>query len=78
MNLSLNPACGDSNGSNQIEKDKVLYLLDLLERRWENGQCDLVCGVLLDYWAMLVYVDVLFTCGECSYNSLGSWPYSKE
>ena len=78
MNLSLNPACGDSNGSNQIEKDKVLYLLDLFERRWENGHCDLLCGVLLDYWTMLVYVDVLFTCGEYSYNSLGSWPYSKE
>ena len=27
---------------------------------------------------MLVYVDVLFTCCECGYNSLGSWSYSKE
>ena len=27
---------------------------------------------------MLVYVDVLFTCGECGFNSLGSWPYSRE
>ena len=27
---------------------------------------------------MLVYVDVLFTCGECGFNSLGSWSYSKE
>ena len=78
LNLSLNPACGDSTGSNQIEKDKVVYLLDLFEGRWENRQCDLVCGVLLDDWAMLVSVDVLFTCGECSFNSLGSWSYSKE
>ena len=75
LNLSLNPACGDSTGSNQIEKGKVVYLLDLFEGRWEKGQCDLVCGVLLDDWAMLVYVDVLFMC---SFNSLGSWSYSKE
>ena len=27
---------------------------------------------------MLVYVDVLFTCGECGFNSLGGWFYSKE
>ena len=78
LNLSLYPACGDSSGSNRIEKGKLVYLLDLFEGRWEKGQCDLVCGVLLDDWAMLVYVDVLFTCGECSFNSLGSWSYSKE
>ena len=78
LNLRLNHACGDSTGSKRIEKDKVVYLLDLFEGRWEKGQCDLVCGVLLDDWAMLVYVDVLFTCGECSFNSLGSWSYSKE
>ena len=55
-----------------------MYLLDLFDGRWEKGQCDLVCGVLLDDWSILVYVDVLFTCGECSFNSLGSWPYSIE
>ena len=27
---------------------------------------------------ILVYVDVLFMCGECSFNSLGSWSYSRE
>ena len=27
---------------------------------------------------MPVYVDVLFTCCECDFNSLGSWFYSKE
>ena len=27
---------------------------------------------------MLFDVDVSFTCGECSFNSLGSWSYSKE
>ena len=27
---------------------------------------------------MLVYVDFLFTCGECSLNSLVSSSYSKE
>ena len=24
------------------------------------------------------YVDVLFTCRECGFGSLGSWSYSKE
>ena len=27
---------------------------------------------------MLVYVYVLFTCGKCGFNFLGSWSYSKE
>ena len=27
---------------------------------------------------MLVYVDVLFTCDGCGFNSLGSWSYSKK
>ena len=78
LNLSLNPACGDSTESNRTEKDKVVYLLDLFEGRQEKGQHDLVCAVLLDDWAMLVFVDVLFTCDECSFNYLGSWSYSKE
>ena len=55
-----------------------MYLSDLLEESREKGQCDLVCEVDLDDWANLVYVHVLFTCGECSFNSLGSWSYSKE
>ena len=55
-----------------------MYLLHLFEGRWEKGHCDLVCGVLLDDWAMLLYVDVLFTYDECSFNSLGSWSYSNE
>ena len=78
LNLSLNPACSDSTGSNRIENGKVVYILDLFEGRWEKRQCDLMCGVLLDDSAMLVYVDVLFTCGECSFSSLGSWSDSKE
>ena len=32
-NLSLSPACGDSTGSNRIEKGKVVYLLDLFKGR---------------------------------------------
>ena len=78
FSLSLNPVCGGSTGSNRIEKGKVVYLLDLFEGMWEKGQCDLVCVVLLDDWAMLVYIDVSFTCGEPSFNSLESWSYSKE
>ena len=54
LNLSLNPACGDSTGSKRMEKDKVVYLLDLLGGRWEKGQCDLVCVVHLDDWANAV------------------------
>ena len=27
---------------------------------------------------MLVYVDVLFMCGECVFNFWGSWSFSKE
>ena len=78
LNLSLNPTCDDSTGSNRIEKGKVMYLLDLFEERWKKGQCDLVCGVFLDDWAMLLYDDVLFTCDEDSFNSLGSWSDSNE
>ena len=55
-----------------------MYLQDLFEGRGEKGQCDLVCGALLGDWVMLVYDDVLFTCGECSFKSLGSWSYFKE
>ena len=32
LNLSLNPACGDSTGSKRIAKDKVVYLLDMFEK----------------------------------------------
>ena len=27
---------------------------------------------------ILVYVDVLFTCGECGFNTLGCWSNSKD
>ena len=46
-----NRAYGDSTGSNWIEKDKIVYLLDLFVRMGEKGQCDLVCGAPLDDWA---------------------------
>ena len=36
LNSSSNPACGDSTGSNCIEKDKVVYLLDLFEGRGDT------------------------------------------
>ena len=52
LNLSLNPACGDSTKSNRIEKGKFVYLLDLFEGRLEKVQCDLMCGVPLDDWAI--------------------------
>ena len=31
-----------------------------------------MCGEPLDDWANGGYVDVLFTCGECSFSSFGS------
>ena len=71
-----NPACGDSAGSNQIEKDKVVYLLDLLEGMGKKEPCDLVCGGPADDWVNADYVDVLFA--KCGFNSFGSWSYSKE
>ena len=37
-----------------------------------------MCGAPLDDWANGGYVDVLFTCGECGFSSLGSWYYFKE
>ena len=37
-----------------------------------------LCGAPLDDWANGGYVDVLFTCGECGFYSLGSWSYFKE
>ena len=56
-----NPACGDSAGRNQIEKD-IVYLLDLFEGMRKKGHCDLVCVECLSMIGlMLVYVNVLFT-----------------
>ena len=37
LNFILNPASVDSTGSNQIEKDKVVYLLDWFEGRKRSG-----------------------------------------
>ena len=38
-----------------------------------------MCGAPVDDWEkMLVYVDVLFMCGECVFDFLGSWSFSKE
>ena len=43
-----NPACGDSTGSNWIEKNKIVYLLDLFVRMGEKGHCYLVCRAPLN------------------------------
>ena len=37
-----------------------------------------MCGASSDYWTNGGYIDVLFTCGECGFGSLGSWFYSRE
>ena len=33
-----------------------------------------VCGAPLDYWANGGYVNILFTCGDCGFCSLGVGP----
>ena len=38
-------------GVTGLRKTRVVYFLDLFEGRGENGQCDLLYGVPLDYWA---------------------------
>ena len=49
-------ACGDAAGSNQIQKDRVVYLLDLFKGRGKKGWCDLVFGAPLDDSANSGYV----------------------
>ena len=40
LNLSLNPACGDSTGCNRIGKDYGRVSPRLVRRKVEKGQCD--------------------------------------
>ena len=37
LNLSLNPACGDSTGCNRIGKDHGRVSPRLVRRRWRKG-----------------------------------------
>ena len=64
-------------GVTGLQKTRSVYLLDLFERRGEKGQCDLAYGAKV-IGLMLAYTDVLFTCGDCGFNSSGSWSYFKE
>ena len=49
-----NPPCGDSSGSNWIDKYQDRVSLDLFEARGEKGLCVwCVCGVPLDDWATI-------------------------
>ena len=74
-----NPACCYSTGSTQTEKDKVCApLRPAWEKRGESTVWFSVSGALLNDWANGGYVDVLFTCGECSFSSLESWFCSEE
>ena len=38
-------------GLTELEKIRLVYLLDLFEGKGEKGQCDLVCGAPSDDWA---------------------------
>ena len=62
--------CGDSTGNNQIEKDQGCVSRGLVERkRGERAVWFSMCGAPLDD-LLIFYVDVLFMCGECGFNSL--------
>ena len=84
--MALNTACGNSTGSNRIEKGKFVNLLDLFQGRREKGLCDLLCGVLSDDWAILVYVEVyspvmsvdliLWGAGPILRNGCGFWGHN--
>ena len=66
-------------GKSELKKTRVIYLLDLFEERGEKGAVWFsVCQGPLDHWANGGYIDVLLTCGECGFCSLGSWCYSKK
>ena len=65
-------------GLTELEKIRLVYLLDLFEGKGEKGQCDLVYGAPSGDWAKGGYIDVLFTCSECGFSSFGSWTYSEE
>ena len=70
-------------GSIKLQETRNPTFGDLGSPNWKRtGSCiSWTCfeekGAPLDHWANGGYVDVLFTCGECSFCSLGSWSYSK-
>ena len=67
-----NPTCGDSTGSNQIEKDWVGGPPGLV---WRKREGEVVwfsaCQVPLDDYANGGSVDVFFTYDEYDFSSLG-------
>ena len=76
---SENPTCGDPTGSNWIEKDQDhVPPRPVWGKRGEGAVRFSLCGVPLDDWANGGYVDVLFTCGECSFSSFRSWSTHSE
>ena len=75
-----NPACGDSTGSNRIEKDQVRLSPRFVWGKRGEGLVRFSVWSAFSWlcWCWFMYVEVLFTCGERGFNSLGSWSYSKE
>ena len=64
-----------------LAKARVVYLVGLFEGKGSNKQWNLLRVEHLQIIGLLCnggYVDVLFTCGECGFGSLGSWSYSIE
>ena len=69
-----NPACVDLIGGNRIEKDQDrVPPRPVRGKRGEGPVWFSVCGVPLDNWGNGGYDDVLFTYGDCSLSSFGSW-----
>ena len=72
MWLFRNRACGDSTGSNRIEKDVVGVPLGLV---WGKGGGGVVwysvCETSLDDWANGGSVDLFFTYGEYGFSYMG-------
>ena len=67
-------------GVTWLRKDQGRDISSILVwgKRGEETVWFSVCGAPLDDWANSGYDDVLFTCREFGFSSLGSWSYSKE
>ena len=58
----MTPACGESTGSNWIEKDQDRVSARLVcGKRGENGQCDLVLGERLQMIGLMVVMSMSYS-----------------
>ena len=58
----MTPACGESTGSNWIEKDQDRVSAGLVSgKRGENGQCDLVLAERLQMIGLMVVMSMSYS-----------------